>query len=77
MSSQTVLTEEEYRRRPNQDFSDEYFVVYDEPDTHGYWGRRLELRFRASGKDAHEAVLARFHEIKCGTPVQVYNITYV
>lgn len=57
-----------------------YTVVYDEPDEHGFWGRRLEAHFSVQGdtpheeKSAHEQVRAHFIEAMDGRPHKIYSV---
>jgi len=55
-------------------------VTYDEPDTDGYWGRRLEMKFYVRGangheeKSAHDQVSKRFNEIMRERPHVFYRV---
>lgn len=57
-----------------------YTVVYDEPDTDGHWGRRLESYFSVKGdtsheeKSAHDQVRAKFVEMMDGRPHTIYQV---
>lgn len=57
-----------------------YTVVYDEPDEHGFWGRRLEAYFSVRGdtpheeKSAHEHVRAKFIEMMDGRQYTIYSV---
>ena len=57
-----------------------YTVVYDEPDEHGFWGRRLEAYFSVQGdtpheeRSAHEQVRAYFIETMDGRQHKIYSV---
>lgn len=55
-------------------------LVYDEPDEHGFWGRRLEAYFSVQGdtpheeKSAHDHVRAYFIEVMDGRQFKIYSV---
>lgn len=57
-----------------------YTVAYDEPDEHGFWGRRLEAHFAVRGdtpheeKSAHEHVRAKFIEMMDCRQHKIYAV---
>lgn len=51
----------------------DYLVVYDEPDEHGYWGRRLTALYFGPGKAAHDAVETRFRREH--PTAKIYRVT--